>query len=147
VGRDGREVDGPSALFYLTRGASWIQTSLSSVFFSCLEEKSLLLRIKLVAMSESPDFEIQSLRCHPESPVCKDRSLRLPGAKALESPVSPFKDSGGATQTCTTWVKNRVWETGFFGRSLRLWSSESPPRKSPTTGLLQGFSQPYWKGV
>jgi hypothetical protein len=64
-------------------------------------------------------------RLTPESPACKGRSLRLPGAKTSESPESFLKDSGEATEACTTWVKTefgRHPESPVCkGRSLRPW--------------------------
>jgi hypothetical protein len=68
---------------------------------------------------------VRSLRCHPESPACKGRSLRLPGAKTSESPDSFFKDSWEATEACTTWVKTEFGRHPDSpvckGRSLRPW--------------------------
>jgi hypothetical protein len=73
---------------------------------------------------ESPDFGVRGLRCHLESPVCKGRSLRLPGAKTSESLVSLFKDSGEATEACTTWLKTE------FGRPDSLAGVSGPDSKS-----------------
>jgi hypothetical protein len=74
---------------------------------------------------ESPDFGVRSLRCHPESPACKGRSLRLPGAKTSESLESFFKDSGEATEACITRVKTE------FGRPDSLAGVSGPESKSP----------------
>jgi hypothetical protein len=73
---------------------------------------------------ESPDFGVRSLRCHPDSPACKGRSLRLPSAKTAVSPVSLFKDSGEATEACTTRVKTE------FGRPDSLAGVSGPESKS-----------------
>jgi hypothetical protein len=96
----------------------------------------------------------------PESPACKGQSLRLPGAKASESPECFLKDSRGATEACTTRVKNKFGRpdslagvsgpksksSAFTGQSLWLWDPESPHRKSPKTGFLQSSLNYIAKG-
>jgi hypothetical protein len=56
---------------------------------------------------------------------CKGRSLRLPGAKTLESSESFFKDSEGEIEACTTRVKTK------FGRLDSLAGVSSPESKPP----------------
>jgi hypothetical protein len=68
---------------------------------------------------------VRSLRCHLESPASKGRSLWLPGAKTSESPEAFFKDSGEATEACTTRVKTKFGRLDSLARVSGL-ESKSP---------------------
>jgi hypothetical protein len=97
---------------------------------------------------------------HPESPVCKGRSLR-PWCTNLRVSGVLFQRLRGGNRGLHHLAQNQVWEAGFFGRSLRsrvkvsgLYRPESSAlrpgvsaQKIPNSRISAEFSQPYCKGV